>query len=85
MISTLQKHLQYAALSLVGPSSSTRIGSHLGMTSIHLDFIEVTRDPFYNNKFFNLMPRSIVAENLYAKSLKIPKCLIKELDKHDKT
>src|SRR5215216_2341486 len=30
MISTLQKRLQYALLSLVGPSSSSRIGSHIG-------------------------------------------------------
>src|SRR3954465_6329126 len=30
MISTLQKRLQDALLSLVGPSSSIRIGSHLG-------------------------------------------------------
>ena len=30
MISTVQKRLQYALLSLVGPSSYFRIGSHLG-------------------------------------------------------
>ena len=30
MISTLQKRLQYALLSLVGLSSSFRIGSHIG-------------------------------------------------------
>ena len=30
MISTLQKCLQYATLSLVGPSSSFWIGSHIG-------------------------------------------------------
>ena len=30
MISTLHKHLQDALLSMVGPSSSFRIGSHLG-------------------------------------------------------
>ena len=30
MISTLQKRLQYALLSLVGPSSSFRIWSHIG-------------------------------------------------------
>ena len=30
MISTLQKRLQYELLSLVGPSSSFRIGSHIG-------------------------------------------------------
>ena len=30
MISTLQKRLQYALLSLVGPSSSFRIESHIG-------------------------------------------------------
>src|SRR4051812_40319264 len=33
MISTLQKRLQDALLSLVGPSSSFRIGSHLGRDS----------------------------------------------------
>src|SRR3954469_13183985 len=31
MISTLQKRLQDVLLSLVGPSSSFRIGSHLGL------------------------------------------------------
>ena len=30
MISTFKKRLQYALLSLVGPSSSFRIGSHIG-------------------------------------------------------
>ena len=30
MISTLQKRFQYAGLSLVGPSSSSRIGLHIG-------------------------------------------------------
>ena len=30
MIFTLQKRLQYGLLSLVGPSSSFRIGSHIG-------------------------------------------------------
>ena len=33
MISTLQKAFQYAGLSLVGPSSSSRIGSHIGHDS----------------------------------------------------
>ena len=34
MISTLQKRLQDALLSLVGPSCSFRIGSHLGRDSL---------------------------------------------------
>ena len=34
MISTLQKRLQDALLSLVGPSSSFRIGSHLGRDTV---------------------------------------------------
>ena len=38
MISTLQKCLQDALLSLVGPSSSFRIGSHLGRDSSGYDF-----------------------------------------------
>ena len=55
------------------------------MINIHPNFVKVIRDSFCNNKFLNLMPRSIVAENFYAKSLKNPKCSIKELDKDDKT
>ena len=57
----------------------------LKMISIHPDFVEVIRDPFGKNEFFKLVPRSIVIENLYAKSLKNSKCLIEELDKDDKT
>ena len=34
MISTLQKRLQYTLLSLVGPSSSFRIGSHIGLDKL---------------------------------------------------
>lgn len=55
------------------------------MISIHPDFVEVVRDPFCKNEFFQFIPRSIVIEDLYAKSLKDPKCLIKELDNDDKT
>ena len=55
------------------------------MISIYPNFIEDIRDPFYENKFFNLVPRSVASENLYAKSLKNPKCLIEELDKDGKT
>ena len=55
------------------------------MISVHPDFVEVTRDPFCKNAIFQSIPRSIVIENLYAKSLKDSKCLIEELDKDDKT
>ena len=56
------------------------------MISIHPNSIEVIRDPICKNEYFNLVPRSIVAENLYAKYLENPKCSIKELeDKDDKT
>ena len=34
MISTLQKRIQDALLSLVGPTSSFRIGSHLGRDTL---------------------------------------------------
>ena len=42
MISTLQKRLQDALLSLVGPSSSFRIGSHLGRDSSEPQLRRVT-------------------------------------------
>ena len=48
----------------------------LKMISIHPDFLEVIRDPTCKKKFFKLVPRSIVIENVYAKSLKNYKCLI---------
>ena len=53
------------------------------MISIHPDFVEVIRDPTCKNEFFNLFHRSIVIENLYAKSLKNSKCLIEELETKD--
>ena len=55
------------------------------MINVHPDFVEVIRDPFCKNEIFKFIPRSIVTENLYAKSLKDSKCLIEELDKDDKT
>ena len=46
MISTLQKRLQDALLSLVGPSSSFRIESHLGRDIVFMKVhrIELLRD-----------------------------------------
>ena len=55
------------------------------MIGIHLDFVEVIRDPFCKNEIFEFIPRSVVIEDLYVKSLKDSKCLIEELDKDDKT
>ena len=55
------------------------------MISTHPNFVEVVKGPTYKNELFNPIPRSIVIEDLYAKSLKDPKCLIEELDKDDKT
>ena len=55
------------------------------MISVHPDFVEVIRDLFCKNEIFEFIPRSIVIENLYAKSLKDSKCLIEELDKDGKT
>ena len=68
-----------------GATSSNISKEDLKMISIHPDFVEVIRDPFGKNEFFKFVPRSIVIENLYAKSLKNSKCLIEELKKDDKT
>ena len=68
-----------------GASSSDSNKGDLKMISIHPDFVEVIRDPFCKNGIFEFIPRSVVIENLYAKSLRDSKCLIEELDKHDKT
>ena len=65
-----------------GATSSNDKGD-FKMISIHPNFIEVIRDPICKNEFFNLVPRSIVVENLYAKSLKNSKCLIEELEDND--
>ena len=56
------------------------------MISIHPNFVEVIRDPFRKNEFFKFIPRSIVTEYLYAKSLKNSKCLLEEFEtKYDNT
>ena len=68
-----------------GATSSNNNKEDLKMISIHPDFVEVIRDPFCKNEFFKFIPRSVVIENLYAKSLRDSKCLIEELDKDDKT
>ena len=53
------------------------------MITIHPNFVEVIKDSTCKNEFFKLVPRSIVIENLYAKSLKNSKCLIEELETKD--
>src|SRR3954465_5598454 len=57
MISTLQKRLQDALLSLVGPSSSFRIGSHLGRDNKCLDRtsgrIYISRDVVFDETVFS--------------------------------
>ena len=68
-----------------GATSSNNSKEELKMISIQPDFVEVIREPFDKNEFFEFVPRSIVIENIYAKSLKNSKCLIEELDKDDKT
>ena len=68
-----------------GATSSNSNNGDLKMISVHPDFVEVIRDPFCKNEIFEFIPRSVVIENLYAKSLKDSKCLIEELDKDDKT
>ena len=55
----------------------------LKMIRIHSNLVKIIKDPTYNNEFFKLVPRSIVIENLYAKSLKNSKCLIEELETKD--
>ena len=64
-------------------ATSSNNKEDLKMISIHPDFVEVVRDTTCKNEFFNLIPRSIVIENLYGKSLKNSKCLIEELETKD--
>ena len=40
----LAKAFQYAGLSLVGPSSSSRIGSHIGRDMFTIDDYPISRD-----------------------------------------
>ena len=68
-----------------GATSSNSNNGDLKMISVHPDFVEVIREPFCKNEIFKFIRRSIVIENIYAKSLKDPKCLIEELDKDEKT
>ena len=62
-----------------GAASSSN-NEDLKMISIHPNFVEVIKSPTCKNEFFNLIPRSIIIENMHAKSLKNSKCLIEELE-----
>ena len=55
MISTLQKRLQDALLSLVGPSSSFRIGSHLGREKLVLEPRPTLGAPFIDRVVWPLL------------------------------
>ena len=68
-----------------GATSSNNNKEDLKMISIRPDFVEVIRDPLGKNEFFKFVPRSILNESLYAKSLRNSKCLIEELNKDDRT
>ena len=59
-----------------GATSSNSNKEDLKMIGIHPDFVEVIREPFCKNRIFEFIPRSVVIEDLYAKSLKDSKCLI---------
>lgn len=68
-----------------GATSSYNNKEDLKMIGIHPDFVDVIRDPFCKNEIFGFIPRSVVIEDLNAKSLKDSKFFIEELDKDDKT
>ena len=46
-----------------GETSSNSNKEDLKMISIHPDFVEVKRDPFCKNEFFQFIPRSIFIED----------------------
>ena len=62
MISTLPKRLQYALLSLVGPSSSFRIGSHIGRDKLVSEPRPTLGAPFIDRVVW---PLSSLEENFF--------------------
>ena len=64
-----------------GATSSSNNKEDLKMISIHLDFVEVIRDPNNKNDFLNFMPRNFAI--LLAKSSNKSDCVIEELEAKD--
>ena len=58
----------------------------LKMISVHPNFIDLIKEPIYENKFLTFVPRSVIVKNMYAKTPRKHGCVIKELDmKYDNT
>ena len=65
MISTLQKRFQYAGLSLVGPSSSSRIGLHIGRDNAYACLYAFCINARFNLFCSYLLDRSSESNELY--------------------
>ena len=53
------------------------------MISVHPDFIDLIKEPIYENKFLNFVPRSVLFKNINAKLPRKRGCVIEELEIKD--
>ena len=62
-------------------ATSSNHKEDLKMISVYHNFVEVVKDPICKNEFFNVIPRSVIIENLHAISLR--NFVIEELETKD--
>ena len=64
-------------------TTSSNGSEDLKMISVHPDFIDLIKEPIYENEFFNFVPRSVLFKNIHAKPPKKHGCVIEEFETKD--
>lgn len=82
-IKTVEKKFNYTHVPNNKGASSNSNNEDLKMISIHPDFVEVLKTPTFKSELFNFIPRSVIIENMYARSYKNYGCVIEELGTKD--
>jgi hypothetical protein len=60
-------------------ATSSNGSEDLKMISVHPNFINLIKEPIYENKFLSFFPRSVIVKNMYAKTPRKHGCVINEL------
>jgi hypothetical protein len=65
-------------------ATSSKGSEDLKMISVHPNFIDLIKEPIYENNFLNFVPRNLVIRNMYFKPPRKRGCVIEEV-KDDNT
>jgi hypothetical protein len=77
------KNCKFIYVPKVKGTTSSKGKEDLKMISVHPNFIDMIKEPIYENKFLNFVPRSVIVRNSYVKSPRKSACVIEDLETKD--